>query len=73
MNKRKGEDGFRLGATANLLGFTIKSVLESFNTQFDLEESTEFFKDKEVSMQGVPRNLEGGAILRFMVIFRSVS
>uniref|UniRef100_A0A914CAV0 Aminopeptidase n=1 Tax=Acrobeloides nanus TaxID=290746 RepID=A0A914CAV0_9BILA len=37
-----------LGSTTTLLGFAIKSVLENFNTQFDLDESHSFFKNKEV-------------------------
>uniref|UniRef100_A0A9J2P9I1 Aminopeptidase n=1 Tax=Ascaris lumbricoides TaxID=6252 RepID=A0A9J2P9I1_ASCLU len=37
-----------IGSTTTMLGMTIKSLIESFNTQFDIDETLQFFKGRNL-------------------------
>ncbi|VDM41646.1 unnamed protein product [Toxocara canis] len=37
-----------IGSTTTMLGMTIKSIIENFNTQFDLDQTLQFFEGKQL-------------------------
>ena len=63
---------YRLGGTTTMLGMTIKSIIENFNTEFDLAEAISFFDEKQVSIFTAIRQRSSKELDLFSKNFRRI-